>query len=124
MKSEQAAFGDRLRAVLDRARMAHSATELSRLVQQYGAHASPQAVQKWIDGKSIARGANLRALAQALRVPADQLYPGTTAKSLKEGDRQDWIDAADRAVIDHYLALPSRRRRLVRELIEALSGAD
>lgn len=124
MKSEQAAFGERLRAALDRVRMPHSATELSRLVERYGASASPQAVQKWLDGKSVARGANLRALAQALRVSADALYPGSTATTtLAESGRPEWVNAEDRVAIDQYLALPVPRRRLIRELIEALGDS-
>lgn len=122
MNSEQAAFGERLRAALDRARMAHSATDLARLVQQHGAAVSTQAVQKWIRGQAIARGANLRALAKALRVPADRLYPGTQMDATAVRDaRSAYGCAEDQELFARYLALPDRHRQLVRDMIDVLS---
>lgn len=125
MKSEQAAFGERLRAALRREGLAESASELAGLLTRHGgAPVAPQAISGWLNGKSIPRQANLRALARLLRMEPQELQFGGDRKV--QETRQDWRagtprGALDQHAIEAFLALPPAQRKLVRELIDQLA---
>lgn len=123
MKSEQAQFGERLREALRKAQMPESAAELARLVPQYGGTAvTTAAAHRWIKGQSIPRAENIRALATLLRVPLDWLYGVGSDRKVRE-PKADWqASAVDRHAVDAFLALDDRGRKLVRELIAALTS--
>lgn len=77
MKSEQMAFGERLRTALKQAQLSDSPAELIKLLARHGGvPVSPQAVSGWLNGKSLPRQANMRALAKLLRVEPHQLQYG------------------------------------------------
>jgi len=124
MKSEQAQFGARLREALQKAKLPESAAELARLLPQYGGAAvTPAAAHRWIRGQSIPRPENMRALATLLRVSLEWLYgEGGDGRKVREA-RTAWGEASvvDRHAVDAFLALDERHRKLVRELIAALT---
>jgi transcriptional regulator with XRE-family HTH domain len=129
MKSEQAAFGERLRAALRREGLSDSPAELVKLLARYDSvPVSPQAISGWLNGKSLPRQANLRALARLLRMEPHELQFGAADRKVREG-RADWRAAAaprsalDQHAMEAFLALPATQRKLVRELIEELAQA-
>ena len=124
MKNEQAAFGARLREALGKARLAESPKELADLAASHGGEAvTPQAAHRWIRGISIPRRRTLRALAELLGVSVEWLLGEEAAPRKRAGEATAGftMEPRDRLAVDAYLALPAARRRLVRELIEALS---
>ena len=128
MTSEQEKFGLRLREALRAAKLPESAAELARLVPQHGGSAvTTAAAHRWLAGQSMPRAENMRALANLLRVRLDWLYgeaEGEDSGRRVHDTRGAWqAGAMDRHAIDAFLALGERHRRLVRELISALSGA-
>lgn len=129
MKNEQAAFGDRLRSALRREGLSDSPAELVKLLARYDSvPVSPQAISGWLNGKSMPRQANLRALARLLRMEPHELQFGTADRKVREG-RADWRSTAaprnalDQHAVEAFLALPLAQRKLVRELIEELAQA-
>lgn len=124
MKKEQVAFGARLREALGRARLAESPKELADLVASQGGEiVTLQAAHSWIRGKSIPRRRTLRALADLLDVSVEWLLGEETTPKRRVGEPAAGftIEPRDRLAVDAYLALPPGRRKLVRELIAALS---
>ncbi|MCD9004733.1 helix-turn-helix domain-containing protein [Luteimonas sp. XNQY3] len=124
MKNEQAQFGARLRSALRHAGLGEGATELADLVSAHGGHAvSPQAAHNWIRGKAMPRRRNLKALAKALRVDAEQLYGDAPVSNRRVGEdgAAFSVSAHDQHAIDAYLALPAERRKVVRQLIGLLA---
>lgn len=127
MKSEQALFGERLRAAVKSAGYPLSATELCRqLLKHDGEPTTPQAVSSWLRGKSIPRQRNMRALAKMLRVDPVALQYGSTetGRLVREPVAEFRASAQDQHAVDAFLALNVRKRRLVRELVELLSEIE
>ncbi|MGY1458434.1 hypothetical protein ACW5F0_07285 [Luteimonas sp. A534] len=123
MSSEQEKFGLRLREALRAAKLPESAAELARLVPQHGGTpVTGAAAHRWLMGQSIPRAENMRALAVLLRVRLDWLY-GEEEGGRKVHDRRGTWEAGamDQHAIDAFLALDERHRKLVRELVAALS---
>lgn len=123
MKSEQAAFGERLRMLLKRAQLSDSPAELIKLLARYNSvPVSPQAISGWLNGKSVPRQANLRALARLLHVEPQELQFGDGSRKVREpviewGTRS----ALDQHAIEEFLGLPETQRKLVRALIDELA---
>lgn len=125
MKSEQAAFGERLRMLLRRAQLSDSPAELVKLLARYhSVPVSPQAISGWLNGKSMPRQANLRALAKLLRMEPHELQYGAAGagRTVRE-PVIDWgsRNALDQHAIEEFLALPEVQRKLVRALIDELA---
>ena len=122
MKSEQALFGERLRSALKAAGYAESATEIcDALPRHEGDPTTPQAVSRWLHGKSIPRQRNLIALANLLRIEPTALQYGTVPTSRVRETRVEFrIPATDQHAIDAFIALPPKARKIVRDLIETL----
>lgn len=123
MKSEQATFGERLRIALRQAQLSESATELSKLLARHdGEPVSPQAISGWLNGKSVPRQRNLRALAKLVQMdPAVLRYGEENSGKVRE-KQQTWkVGALDQLAIDTFLSLPVEQRKLLRELIEQLA---
>lgn len=126
MKSEPQAFAERLRAALATARISDKPVDLMKLVARYGGDSvSQQAVSNWLNGRNMPGRRNLRALARLLNVDVLELESGTGPSRRVREKRQDWPAAAvqDQHAIASFLALPDARRKLIRELIEALSSS-
>lgn len=127
MKSEQAAFGERLRAALRQAGVSESPAELVKLLARYGGDSvTQQAVSGWLNGKSLPRQKNLRALAKMLRMaPMELQYGEEGGRKVREAQKAWKIGAHDQLAIDTFLTLPAPQRKLVRELIDELArGGD
>ena len=127
MKTEQAEFGERLREGLQAAGMAESPKALADLVAARGGEAvTLQAAHRWIRGQSIPRRRTLRALADLIGVTPEWLLgeEPTTTRRIGEAKAGHGIDPRDRVALDAYLALPAARRKLIRELIQALAAND
>lgn len=123
MKSEQATFGERLRIALRQAQLSESATELSKLLARHdGEPVSPQAISGWLNGKSVPRQRNLRALAKLVQMdPAVLRYGDESGRKVRD-KQQTWkVGALDQLAIDTFLSLPTEKRKLLRELIEQLA---
>lgn len=124
MKSEQAAFGERLRLALKQAGIEASPVELVRLLARNGGGSvTQQAVSGWINGKSLPRQANMRALAKLLKTDVLALQYGEGGRRVREETKPWKIPAVDQMTIDAYLALPTGQRKLVRELVATLAKA-
>ncbi|MBS0198864.1 MAG: hypothetical protein JSR70_00260 [Proteobacteria bacterium] len=123
MKSEQVAFGQRLRAALKANNQSQSPKEIAGLLPRFGGTpVTDQAVSGWLTGKSLPRRPNLVALARMLRMEADVLEYGSGASRKVQEPTLEWkISAVDRLAVDAFLALPAPRRKLIRELIDQLS---
>lgn len=126
MKSEQALFGERLRNAVKAAGYAQSPSELARLLTRHGGDpTTPQAISRWLHGKSMPRQRNLKALAQLLRIEPTALQYGTdTTSRVRESRTEFRISAPDQHAIDAFIVLPPKARKLVRELIEHLGERE
>lgn len=127
MKSEQAAFGERLKERLVAAGLEPSPAELARLLARHGgAPVSTQAISGWLTGKSVPRQGSLRVLAKLLKLdPVTLQYGGESGRQLREPPQEWKVGAKDQLTIDAYLALPVGKRHLIRSLIDALAeGAE
>ena len=126
MKDEKAEFSARLRAALQAANIEASASVLEkRFNSRYrGTPVSSQAISQWLHGKSMPRQDKLRVLAAIVGLDPHVLQYGS---SNRIGDaRAEWgsgLSAPDRAMVDAFLQLPVPQRKLVRELVAALSAA-
>jgi transcriptional regulator with XRE-family HTH domain len=127
MKSEQAAFGERLRRGLKQAGLESSPAQLVKLLARHGGTpVSPQAASGWLNGKSLPKPTNMRALAKMLKVEIRALqYGEESGRKLRDPAATEWkAGALDQLAIDTYLALPAARRQLVRALIDALAEGE
>lgn len=116
-----------MREGLRAAGMAESPKALADLVVARGGEAvTLQAAHRWIRGQSIPRRRTLRALADLVGVTPEWLLGEEPAQTRRLGETKAGlgIDPRDRIALDAYLALPTARRRLIRELIQALSAND
>lgn len=126
MKSEQAAFGERLRGALKSAGLGESPAELVKLLARFGGTpVSAQAISGWLNGKSLPRQKNLRALAKMLKMDPVALQYGNEGGRKTRDNLHVWkINALDQLVIDTFLALPITKRQLIRELINAVADGS
>ena len=124
MSNEQIAFGARLRAALQHARVVESPSQLARLLARFGGEpVSPQAVSSWLRGQAMPRQANLKALAKMLSLDPQQLQFGEQARGQTGSTRAALrIHPNDRLALETFLGLTARQRRLVRELIDEFAA--
>jgi hypothetical protein len=125
MKDEKAEFSARLRAALKDAHIEASAAVLEkRFNARYdGPSVTAQAISGWLNGKAIPKQDKIRVLAAIVGLEPHELQFGGRAR-VGEG-RAQWAEAMgpqERAMVDAYLSLPAPQRRLVRELVMALSA--
>jgi hypothetical protein len=125
MKDEKAEFSARLRAALKDAHIEASASVLEkRFNARYdGPSVTAQAISGWLNGKAIPKQDKIRVLAAIVGLEPHELQFGGRAR-VGEG-RAQWAEAMgpqERAMVDAYLSLPAPQRRLVRELVMALSA--
>jgi hypothetical protein len=125
MKDEKAEFSARLRAALKDAHIEASAAVLEkRFNARYdGPSVTAQAISGWLNGKAIPKQDKIRVLAAIVGLEPHELQFGGRAR-VGEG-RAQWAEAMgpqEWAMVDAYLSLPAPQRRLVRELVMALSA--
>ena len=126
MKDEKAEFAARLRAALKDAHVEASASVLEkRFNARYdGPSVTAQAISGWLNGKAMPKQDKIRVLAAIVGMEPHELQFGGKAR-VGEG-RAQWADALstqERAMLDAFLSLPIAQRKLVRDLILALSRA-
>lgn len=123
MKDEKAEFAARLRAALKDARIEVSAAVLEkRFNSRYGgAPVTAQAISGWLNGKAIPRQDKIRVLAAIVGMDPHELQYG--GKSRVGEGRPAWeaMTTPERAMVDAYLSLPTSQRKLVRDLVAALT---
>jgi hypothetical protein len=124
MKDEKAEFSARLRAALRDAHVEASASVLEkRFNSRYGGSpVTAQAISGWLNGKAIPKQDKVRVLAAIVGIEPHELQFGGKPR-VGEG-RAQWVDAVgpqERAMLDAFLSLPTAQRKLVRDLILALS---
>lgn len=123
MKDERAEFAVRLRAALKAAGIDASAAVLERRFNSRyaGAPVTAQAISGWLNGKAIPRQDKIRVLAAMVGMDPSELQYGGKPR-VGEG-RPAWeaMTAPERAMVDAYLSLPTSQRKLVRELVAALT---
>jgi transcriptional regulator with XRE-family HTH domain len=124
MKDEKAEFAARLRAALKDAHVEASASVLEkRFNARYdGPSVTAQAISGWLNGKAMPKQDKIRVLAGIVGMEPHELQFGGKTR-VGEG-RAQWADALgtqERAMLDAFLSLPAAQRKLVRDLILALS---
>ena len=125
MDKEKAEFAARLRAALEAKGIEASAAVIEkRFNSRYGGAAvTAQAISGWLNGKSMPKQDKIRVLAAIVGMEPHELQFGGKAR-VGEG-RAQWAEAMgpqERAMIDAFLNLPAPQRKLVRELVMALSA--
>jgi hypothetical protein len=126
MSDEREEFSKRLAAAM---RAAGHEPRPSVLFKQFnskygGRSVSFQSASRWLNGRSIPEQDKLQVLARLYGISPHALRYGDKAGRKVGEARATWPDAltaTDRTMFDAYLALPVERRRLVRELIQALT---
>ncbi|HLU62595.1 MAG TPA: transcriptional regulator [Gammaproteobacteria bacterium] len=124
MKDEKAEFSARLRAALRDARIDASASVLEkRFNSRYsGTPVTAQAISGWLNGKAIPRQDKLRVLAALVGLDPHVLqYGGGRTRINETKGAWEGLNAAERAMVDAYIALAPSQRKLVRELVAALA---
>ncbi len=127
MSDEREEFSKRLAAAM---RAAGEEPRPSVLFRQFnstysGRSVSFQTASRWLTGKSIPEQDKLQVVAALYGMLPQTLRYGDKASGKISERRAAWPDAlnaVDRATFDAYLALPAERRRLARDLIQALAG--
>ncbi len=90
-----------------------------------GRSVSFQSASRWLNGQSIPEQDKLQVLARLYGVSPQALRFGDKPARAVAESRASWpeaLNAADRSMLDAYLALAAERRKLVRELVQALGG--
>jgi hypothetical protein len=126
MKDEKAEFSARLRAALRDARIEASAAVLEkRFNSRYaGTPVTAQAISGWLNGKAIPRQDKLRVLAALVGLDPHVLQYGGGGRSSRVSESKgawEGLNAAERSMVDAYIALAPSQRKLVRELVAALA---
>lgn len=126
MKSEQAAFAERLSRLLATKKLEASASELVPLLAKYGkVSVTPQTVSGWLNGTFMPRPANQRALAAVLNVDLNALLTDPESQQVRENSsRYGALSGKDELALREFATLPTAHRKLVRELISALAAGN
>lgn len=125
--TEKKQFAERLKAAMLAAgyEARPSVLEANFNSRYWGRSVTYQAARRWLIGLSIPEQEKLQVLADWLGLEPHALRYGMPSKTTKAGDsRIAWLASIrpqDREAIDAYLRLPPERRRLVRELVAALT---
>lgn len=124
MKSEQAAFAERLRKLLAEKRLEASAAELVPLLAKHGeVSVTPQTVSGWLNGTFMPRPANQRALAAVLNVDLNTLLTDPKSQQVREdAPRYGALSGKDDLALREFATLSPAHRKLIRELISALAA--
>lgn len=127
MRDEKSGFAERLRAAMRTQQLAPKAAVLEKLfnTNDDGQPVTIQSVAAWLGGRSIPKSDELRVLAEVLGVEPHYLQFGGRAASRTGESPSIWRDIhpQDRATISALLALPTAQRRLIGDLIRALSSS-
>lgn len=126
MKSEQAAFAERLHRLLAEKKFEASPVDLVPLLGRYGVSVTTQTVSGWLNGSFMPRLGNLRALAALLEVDLQTLQTDSKPRHGVKEPAPAWaagLSGKDALAFRDFATLPAPQRKLVRELIAALASA-
>lgn len=126
MKSEQAAFAERLNRLLAVKKLEASASELVPLLAKHGKiSVTPQTVSGWLNGTFMPRPANQRALAAVLNVDLNTLLTDPESQQVREhSSRYGALSGKDELAVQEFATLPAAHRKLIRELISVLAAGN
>lgn len=126
---EKTRFGERLKAAMISAGHEPKPGFLHKQFNSrwWGKPVSFQAVRDWLAGISIPTQDKLQVLAEWLNLHPQVLRFGEQATRETKEPAAAWkngVSLQDRATIDALLALPAAKRKLVSELIKALTPPE
>lgn len=124
MSDERREFSQRLAAAMSAKGYSPKPGVLHKLFNSRyrGRSVAFSTVSKWLRGKTLPEQDKLQVLAELFEVPPHVLRFGGGSQVGEV--RSAWpqgVSPQDQAAIQSFLALPAVRRRLVRELVEALA---
>ncbi|WP_159016588.1 transcriptional regulator [Cognatiluteimonas profundi] len=124
MKDEKAEFAARLRTALKDAGIEASPAVIEkRFNSRYrGAPVTAQAISGWLNGKSMPKQDKIRVLAAIVGLEPHELQFGGKSRIGEGPAVWEAMSTQDRAVFEAFVGLPVAQRKLVRELIMALSA--
>lgn len=126
MKEEREAFSKRLaQAMRDAGLEARPSVLMREFNLRYrGQSVSFQSASRWLRERSIPTQDKLRLIAKLLGVEPHVLRFGTTTPAVAESPAawRTGLKLQDHEMLEAYLALPASRRKLVRDIITALSS--
>lgn len=95
--------------------------------KHWGKPVTLHGVRKWLLGEALPRQSNLVTLATLLEVPAHELRFGPEASAVAVAEpRKSWdedIGWSERELFLAFMRLPVPMRRIVRDVIKALSAS-
>lgn len=125
--TDKSEFAQRLRAAMLAAGYPDRPAVLEREFNSryWGRSVTFQAVSRWLRGEAMPSQDKLLVLAEWLRVEPQALRYGERAALAAREQRGRWEDPQfypERQAIEAFLALPAQQRKVVRDVIMALSG--
>lgn len=126
MQQASKEFAERLRRYMEEEGHEPRPAVLEREFNErfWGRSIAFQTASSWLRGAAIPTQDKLEVLAEWLKVEPQVLrYGDKAAKGIREA-RAAWpggLPAPDRAAIETYLALPRAKKKLVRDLVQALA---
>ena len=126
MQQASKEFAERLRRLMEAEGYEPRPAVLEREFNErfWGKSITFQTASSWLRGAAIPTQDKLEVLAEWLKVEPQVLrYGDKAAKGIRDA-RAAWpggLPAPDRAAIEAYLALPRAKKKLVRDLVQALA---
>jgi len=127
MSDERAEFSKRLAAAMRAMGLEpRPSALLAKFNTRYGGRSvSFATASRWLNGTNIPEQDKLVVLAQLFRVEPHVLRYGEKARHVREPRLAwpDYISGRDRQLFEEILALPTKQREVVRNLVETLTEA-
>lgn len=130
MQNVKQLFAAKLRAAMEAAGYAPKPAVLERgfNTRYWGKPMTLHGVRRWLQGETLPSYPKLQTLSIWLRVPIEELVAGAKAPSpaasaARIGNGWTEVGYDDRQVVDLYLALPIKERRLARDVILTIARA-
>jgi hypothetical protein len=123
--NDKVEFSNRLKLALVNAGYKARPTDLEKGFNSryWGRSVSVQAVAKWLKGVAIPSHEKILVLSEWLKIDPQELRYGAEASKAINSKKKLWdenIEFIERETIDCYLSLPSKERKIAREVINSL----
>ncbi|WP_408594898.1 hypothetical protein [Limnohabitans sp.] len=118
-------FAKRLRQALKEAGVQRSATVVATQfnLRYWGDGISSHAARNWLMGVSLPKQDKLFVLCKWLKISPEGLLFGTPPQKVGLfADQEDALSLVDRQLMVNYFSLSTDHRRIVREIVDALSA--
>lgn len=124
---EKLEFSQRLKKAIEEAGYSIRPVVVEREfnTRYYGRSVTVQAVRRWLRGEAIPSQEKLQVLSDWLKIEPHYLRFGGSAKKIEQ-KRAEWnnlINYEEREAFEAYAALPSKERKMVKEIILAFAKA-